>query len=397
MTTAIKRNHNDLSTLLELANNTGCQMEHKATRPSELRGFCPFHSATTLTNARTLTITPSPPRYRCEFCRVQGNPTTFAARLWRVSIRDAQELLTNAADVGPDRPLYPESEELRTNNSAVMTRASAHYADNLYHHYPPLLYLAQIGVHPDEAHHAGVGYSDGASLMQHLQETDVTPEEISASPLFLEFGGERFAGRITIADRDHSGGAVWICSTTAQGPTTYALWPPRRPSITGLRCSHPYILGLLQVQNRPRLLVITNDPRIYIICKSQGMSATMITTQTTNAAAIAENIARKEPQRISVIINGRDQTEELRQELNSQLPHTALQFFGGPALSAILNPATRDLTLLSDFSEKDDLEEHNNDTEPIAVVPESSDDADAYETDEPADQDDESEPELADA
>ena len=352
MTTAIKRNYNDLSTLLELANATGCQMEQKVNRPSELRGFCPFHAATTLTNARTLTISPTPPRYRCEFCRAQGNPSTFAARLWRVSIRDAQELLLNAADVGPDRPPFPDDVEPRTNNSAVMTRANAHYGENLYKHYFPLLYLAQIGVNPDDAQRAGIGYSDGASLLQYLQQTDVADDEISASPLFLDSGGERFAGRITIADRDHTGGAVWICSTTAQVPSSYAQWPPRRPSITGLRCSHPYMLGLLQVQNRPRLLIITNDPRIYIICKSVDMSTIMITTPTTDAAAIAENIANKEPQRISVVINGRDQTEDLRKQLSAHLPNTELQFFGGPALSTILNPATRDLKALSDFSTK---------------------------------------------
>lgn len=352
--TTTKRNPQDISTLIELAQNTGCQMEPKANRPSELRGFCPFHEATTLTNARTLTITPTPPRYRCEFCRAQGNPISFAARLWRVSVRDAQELIESASELTPQRPPYPPTDEPRTNNSAIMTRAAAHYGECLYQNYFPLNYLAQLGVHPDAAQRAGVGYSDGATLLQYLQEYDVSQGELADSPLFLDSGGERFAGRVTIADRDHSGGAVWICSTAAQGPATYAHWPPRRPSITGLRCKHPYILGLLQVPNRPRNLVLTNDPRIYIICKAADLNTAMITTQGVDAAAIAENVARKNPRSLSIVINGRDHTDALRAECQEQMPNANLRFFGGPALSDILNPSTRDLQQLTQETTQSD-------------------------------------------
>ena len=141
--------------MLKIAAEMGCQLQPTPTDPALLRGLCPFHEAKSMAYAHTLHIDTRTTRFRCQVCPAHGNPIAFIAKAWGLSAQDAYQLVSHTGDVGFTRPPYqdnhhdPDDPLPALQNTAVLTRATRYYGQQVYHSYPALYFLAQLAVHPD--------------------------------------------------------------------------------------------------------------------------------------------------------------------------------------------------------------------------------------------------------
>lgn len=128
-----------------------------------------------------------------------------------------------------------------------MTAAARFYAGLLLSSPTAADYLASRGIGTDAAARLGLGYAAGSGLREYLQGAGFTNQRIRDCGLFLERGGERFAGTVTVPDVA-SGRARWL--------TGRAVQPDAKPRFQALPGFKP-VLGLAALGPAPPWVVVT--------------------------------------------------------------------------------------------------------------------------------------------
>lgn len=352
--------------MLTIAGQLGCQIETGKENPTLLKGVCPFHEAPTMQQSKTLQIDAKTSRFVCHYCEAEGNPVAFAAMVWGVSATDAHLLLTNhGTAVSAARPSYPPSDNRNGQppewnwttrlNSAVLTRASQHYQRLLYTSYPALSMLAKMGVPPELAEKAGIGYSSGTGLTEYLAGAGISPEEMGESPLFnLVNQVESFTGRITLADCDYTGATVWMTSIWPEPVENQGQWKERRPNTLGLPGQKPYLFNIHRIAEHAPCVHITDDPRLYIILASQGIPTTLLTQRRrrgeppeVRGEKTASRLMRKQPMKIVLAMHDRQTRTIIETTIRDHHEDKEIVLHGRPAILANLDPKTRDLEALA--------------------------------------------------
>ena len=352
--------------MLTIAGQLGCHIETGKENPTLLKGICPFHEAPTMQQSKTLQIDAKTSRFVCYYCEAEGNPVAFAAMVWGVSATDAHLLLTNHNGiVTAARPGYPpikredgQPPEWTWNtklNSAVLTRASNYYQGLLYTSYPALSMLAKMGVPPELAEKAGIGYSSGTGLREHLAGTGVTIQEMEDSPIFhLINQVETFTGRITMADRDYTGATVWMTSISPETVENQGEWKERRPNTMGLPGQKPYLFGIHRIPEQAPCVHITDDPRLYILLASHGVAVTLLTQRRRRGEPVeargektANRLMRKQPAKVVLAMHDRQTRTVVETTIRGQYEDKEIVLHGRPAILANLDPKTRNLEAMA--------------------------------------------------
>ena len=352
--------------MLEMANKMHLQMEVTKEDKTTLRGFCPFHQAHNIQNARTMKIDAKNGRFTCQFCNTVGSPVVFCAKVWGVNASDAFRLLeTLKEDLGPARPKFPE--EITKNglsnspwiNSAVITRATKYYEEQLYLNFPPLRTLAKLGIEPEQAARAGVGYCTGEGLREYLLEkTDVTEDELADAPLWRPATGiEALAGRMTITDKDYTGAALWITSIRPEEEQDGHTWRPERPHNHGIPGRKPFLFGQYAVSNQTPWALFTDDPRLYIVASSNNVP-TMLMTQyrqpgdnlIERCKRTADALMNRRMRHLSIAMHDREACSIIENVIAQENGNIKVTKHARQAILANLKPETRDLLKLREDS-----------------------------------------------
>ena len=334
------------TTLYRIAQDSGCQMEEQPNVPFNFRGFCPFHEGDSIGDTRTLTLNSRTNKFYCQHCGAQGPPHAFFARMWQTTMHDALQLLRLNPDAGPDRPPYPDPET--DANFALLTRASRHYQEAVTAP-QAVAFLTALGVDWRAAKRAGIGYAPGDTLYAYLKQQGATEAELRVSPLFENSGREHMAGRLVITDLDLADGARQLGSIHAGLPPRPGLWNNKRPRFKSVRIEgRSYLMGNGRIRANNDLTVLTDDARLYVILRAQGMNAVLLDAQR-NPETIAQHLARHQPKRLAVASQQRDLTEDVRRELHKLLPGVQSRRFSRLWAREALNPQTRDLDQLRNF------------------------------------------------
>ena len=311
--------------MLELAAQMNCNLQPSRDDRTILRGLCPFHQASRIHDSRTLRIDAKTGRFRCDYCSKAGTPLAFAAITWGVNAKDAHILLEhyNGSPITPDRPPFPADhrqpaqgeERYPWINSALLSRAADYYHELVYSNYPPLRTLAKLGVSPEKAEKAGVGYCAGDGLKEYLlEQTDITEDELAGSTLWEDNGAEALAGRITITDRDHTGGAIWITSIVPERDEQGRDWRNEVPYNRGIRGAKPFLFGQYSVTAQSEWACITDDARLYIAAASAAIPSILLTQirrgKTDDDIAqqcrrIAAGIQKRRPRSVTLCLHDR--------------------------------------------------------------------------------------------
>ena len=214
--------------MLQLAKQLGCQLRPTPSNPAVLRGLCPFHQADSLNDANhPADKHPHHPLLMPGLQRPRQPHSVYRKSLGSLRNRRAPPH-SPRRNAGPHpaplpQGLLPPTETQRQlpPNTAILTRAARYYGQQLYTSHAALQFIAQLGIDPDDAVKAGIGYCPGTGLRQYLLDHGVTPEEMEDSPLFRpETGIETFTGNIALADRDFTGSTLWMTSTLPEAPRT---------------------------------------------------------------------------------------------------------------------------------------------------------------------------------
>ncbi len=350
--------------MLQIARDMGCQLQPIPTNRAILRGLCPFHDADTLVNAKTLIVDTRSVKFHCTLCNANGDPTAFIAKAWGVSAQDAEQLIQHHQDVGATRPHYPEGhfhqdqDSPPPQNTALLTRASRFFGEQLYGNYHPLEFLARLAVTPQEAEKKGVGYCPGAGLREALTERGATAEEIEQSPLFNQNTGlETFAGNITIADRDSTGAAVWMAAVEPQPPDDNYCWKTTRPSTYGISGRKPFLFNINNIPAAGNPVTITDDSRLYIVLAANEIPTILITQRrrgNENIEPAAQRTARdlisRGYRKICVAVQDSGRASLITNGLKELAPNASVTRLNGKeAMDSGINPLTRDLSRFTDF------------------------------------------------
>ena len=294
-------NQKHFTTMLKVAGELGCQLQPTPERPSILRGFCPFHPADTISNAKTLMLNVVNGRFWCLNCPADGAPTAFLARTWHVTASDARALMDSDPSAGADRPQYPEdffnakadNPQPPRLNTAILTRAARFYTSQIKTNYTPLHFLARLGVHPDLAATISVGYCSGSGLQQYLANNGINQDEIANSPLFQEVTGlEIFSGRLTITDTDHTGAAMWMTSFPPDQPSTGYNWKTSANPTMGIPGRKPYLFNMSNIDLNSSDVVLTDDHRLYIALRAENQPAILITQRRRDHMDLERHVRR---------------------------------------------------------------------------------------------------------
>ena len=362
------RQNNDQfrDTMIRIAQEMGCQLRPTAHNPSMLRGLCPFHDASTVTDSKTLEMDTRSPRFWCQMCEATGNPIAFAAMAWGVSATDAHQLLKENPDAGSERPDYPERHHEKPTlenaanapqNTAILTRATAYYGRQARRSYPALYFMAKLGITPGEASKIGLGYCEGQGLRKHLQDNGIREKELTHSALFHDLvDTETFAGRIVISDMDFTGAALWMTSMPPEEPETGYIWRERKPPMYGLPGRRMYLMNLYSISSRNTEGALTDDPRLYAVLAAKGVPAALITQRRrTNqnlkihCERVIQALRQKRVTRVVMAVHDHQQRNMIMQMMAETMPdvHVAVR----TRASAIreLSPHQRDLECFMDF------------------------------------------------
>ena len=351
--------------MLKIAQDMGCQLQPAPANPTVLKGLCPFHDAETVANARTLHLDTRNAKFWCQVCPATGNPIAFAAMCWGVSVRDAHLLLTKGGEVGANRPRYPDefyttesnAEIPAPQNTAVLTRAARYYGENLYRSYSALYLLARLGIRPEKATKAGLGYATGVGLREHLISRGVDEIEIEHSPLFHQLtSAETLAERITLTDLDFTGAALWITSISPEDPSSNYEWPVRRPGTFGIPGRKSYLVNLYSISSRTPQAVLTDDVRLYIVLASSGIPVALSTQKSRAGQKIedhcqrmTEALKRRGVQEVVIALHGRRQPDLVKEALNG----TRCIIQDRDAMMAVLDPRNRDLEKFTELASQE--------------------------------------------
>ena len=353
--------------MLRIAVDLACDVQQAdPANPTGLTAKCPFHPRDQANTERTMTIDAKTALFNCTKCGARGNPYAFAAKAWRVTANDAHLLLrTNGQRVTGSRPPYPTSlngasaarprHMPEISNSALMTRALDHYRRNLLTSYPALRFMAKLAVDPQAAAAAGIGYSSGEGLIDHLTQTGITAQEMQDSPLLKNPAlDETLAGRIILGDLDFTQGCIWLTSLATDEAMGNAPWRRGRPPTFGIPAMKPDLLNLYSVTPRSKTGYITDDARLYIILAADQLPVTLVTQKRRadtdmhdRAQRYARTFLRRQPKRAILVMHDHHLVTLLAEALAAQRPGIRVSTAGPPEIMEQLDPVTRNLETLS--------------------------------------------------
>ena len=354
--------------MMRVAGGLGCQFQPNPDNPNLLRGLCPFHEGYSLQNLKTLTVNIRTKKFWCTHCETGGNPLVFIAMTWSVSVRDARQLAEIKGDeIGADRPPYPQAffrnEErnyLVPQNTAVLTIAMRFYTEQLKKNYEPMYLLARLGVTPEKAQRAGVGYCTGYGLREYLLEKGIRESEIEQSPIFQrETGFETLSGRIVLADMDYSGATTWITSTRAEDPMETYGWRSGRPKTFGLPGYRSYLFNSRDITSENPQILLTDDIRLYILASANRIPSTLMTRRrregestTELASRMTETLSERGVTRLVVAIHDRQRNNYIQDMFTKKKQGNQARSLYRKDIIDTLNLNTRDLALLNSMEEE---------------------------------------------
>ncbi len=212
------------------------------------QGVCPFHDEA----EGSFTVYADSERFYCFGCGLGGDVLDFVQRAEGLTLPEAIRRLDGSPGPAPraaSRPAgtrRPRSSALPPRDPALLTEAARFYAGHLHRRPEGREYLASRGVGPAAAVRLGLGYSPGGGLRLALESRGFPEKRIRDSGLFMEQGGERFAGMVVVPDV--AGGLVrWLAGR--------ALDPELRPRFQALPGPKP-VLGLGRLGPAPPLAVV---------------------------------------------------------------------------------------------------------------------------------------------
>ena len=212
------------------------------------QGVCPFHHEA----EGSFTVYADSERFYCFGCGLGGDVLDFVQRAEGLTLPEAIRRLDGSPGPAPraaSRPAgtrRPRSSVLPPRDPALLTEAARFYAGHLHRRPEGREYLASRGVGQAAAARLCLGYSPGGGLRLALESRGFPEKRIRDSGLFMEQGGERFAGMVVVPDV--AGGLVrWLAGR--------ALDPELRPRFQALPGPKP-VLGLGRLGPAPPLAVV---------------------------------------------------------------------------------------------------------------------------------------------
>ena len=315
-------------------------------------------------NQSPLSIDTRTAHYHCNACEASGTPTTYMARLWRVSASNAHALIEHY-DLDELRNGRPKmtAEMLETRqDSYPLLLAMQHFSAQVEGSYNALRWMTKMELEPQMARRLGIGYCSGEGLREALQAEHIDEDQMSATGLFLPAtGGERFAGRIVLADYDHTGAVTWLISADPSRDTAIPGYriAPNPPGITALPTQgRSALLGLHRSYDRTKPTLLTDDLRAYTGAVAHGAQAILIVRRPRREEPdalrhrmdiMAETVARRTRSSALIIATHHSQLSAgLRDRLERALPDTPLLAVGKSTTLRIASPATRNFATLFD-------------------------------------------------
>ena len=147
---------------------------------------------------------------------------------------DGSPGLAPKAATRPARTRRPKSAALPPRDPGLLTAAARFYAGRFRRRTAAQVYLASRGIGLYAAPRLGLGYAPGRGLREALESAGFNADMLRACGLFMERGGERFAGMVVVPDA--SGSLVrWLVGR--------AVDPDRTPRFQALPGPKP-VLGL---------------------------------------------------------------------------------------------------------------------------------------------------------
>ncbi len=340
--------------LIPLAKGVGANLTPRDEMNARWQGICPFHRSQGRQPTRTLEISVDDNFFGCRTCGVRGDAAAFAARIWGMAIMEARQWLQdpeNARGARPAAILYDHSptyhEPPRPQNTALLTRAALWFEERLVEP-AAVSYLTRLDLTIEQAAAAGIGYCSGYGLRGYLLRQDLTPEEIDQSPLFRGAGRrERMSGYLTVAELDHAGGVMSFTGVARQELNARRQWPAQAPNWTALPGQRPALLGRMNLPPRPAKLVITDDPRLFLILRAAGPAEDLagVMPLRPNPARIIDQIARLSPRQVAVACRDGKVAGELMHALQERLP-AAPSVVNGEWINNCLNGYPRNFEAL---------------------------------------------------
>lgn len=356
----VKQEH--LRLMYATAQERGCQLQHNPNRPKRAEGLCPFHQAETLKNASTLEVNTETGRFHCNYCKVAGNAYAFMARLWQVTAKDAALLMDQVNGTGaPERPDYPKGyftdhqhPGQQPQHTAALTRAHAFYAQQLQQAYDPIKFLVDLGIDPQQAAAAGLGYAPGSGLPEYLAERGIPAAEMEATRLFdAVTDRDIFQGRLTLADLDYADGVQWMTSMAIQTVTPGLGWRKDRPTTSGLPGSRPSnLLGIKSIPPRDATPILTDDFRLYVLLRAEGFAAALLTQRQQNGEQVetqgrrtAQQLIGRQLSGLIIVMHNRQIRSRVHDQVTQALGEGKVFTYNRDTLLATLDQQQRNLDL----------------------------------------------------
>ena len=229
------------------------------------QGVCPFHDEA----EGSFTVYEDSQKFWCFGCGEGGDVLDFLQRSENLSLPEAIARLDGSPGLAPRsahrpaRTRRPASAALAPRDPALLTAAARFYAGCLRHSTEAREYLASRGVGPVAADRLSLGYAPGSGLRQALASLGFSEKRIRDSGLFIERGGERFAGMVVVPDA--SGGLVrWLKGR--------ALDSGARPRFQALPGPKP-VLGLGRLGPAPSWVVVAEGVFDWLLLTGWGLPA----------------------------------------------------------------------------------------------------------------------------
>ncbi len=176
---------------------------------------------------------------------------------------DGSPGLAPRAATRPARTRRTWDAALPPRDPALLTAAARFYAGQLRHSPEAHVYLASRGIGLDAALRLGLGYAPGRGLREALESAGFNADMLRACGLFMERGGERFAGMVVVPDA--SGSLVrWLVGR--------AVDPDRTPRFQALPGPKP-VLGLERLGPAPPWAVVAEGVFDWLALAQWGIPA----------------------------------------------------------------------------------------------------------------------------
>ena len=343
--------------LFQMAEAMGCQLRPQQNNPYHMRGLCPFHASPRLHSINTLVVNIHTGRFLCQRCDAHGNPASFIAQCWGVTISEANRMIER---LGPEpitslRPTAIAMQEpdrqapltFRIQNSYLLTQATEFFSQELELSLTALSYLARLGVTQERADAGRLGYSKGWGLREHLRLRDVSDEEIDESTLFHTDRRnnivERYRDIITIPDLDAAQATRWMLALPPVGPKPGQPWPSQPPQAIPLNGQRPYLFGLGSAPWHAPRLAVTDDPRVILIMHEEHIPVCH-TIGRQDPDKIAHRILQKHPRLVAFAFQDQELGAAIADVMAAQNNSPRIVRYTAPWITAALEPATRDLS-----------------------------------------------------